>query len=168
MKQIAFDKLVKNLEEITKQYRLLLDSVRTEKELLVKTDLEKLNQNNLVKEQLLFKIKNLDEARVVAASELALQVGANATEPRLLELAQKMGGAEGDRLRSIHSALELISKRLVELNRENESYAAAALNTVNSAMENIKDSLMGKKTYQKKGSYQQGYDKSGHLVSKEA
>ena len=42
MKQRLFEKLVNNLEEMTKHYRTLLDSVRKEKELLIKTDIEKL------------------------------------------------------------------------------------------------------------------------------
>lgn len=168
MKQRAYEKLLNNLEEMTKQYRLLLECVRKEKEHLVQAQIEKLNENNFLKEQLLSKIRSLDIQRVSCATDLAQHLGANHSEPRLLELAQKMGGAEGDRLRTIHSSLELLTKRLVEINKENASYTESALTTVNSAMQNIKESLMGQKTYQKKGSYQQGYDKSGHFVSKEA
>lgn len=169
MKQRLFEKLVHNLEEITKHYRTLLDCVRKEKEFLIKTDVEKLNENNSVKEQTLYKIKSLDGLRANYASELAQLVGADHREPRLLEIAQKMGGAEADRLRTFHSTLELLIKRLMELNKENATYAESALNTVHAAMENIKDTFMGsQKTYQKKGIYQQGADKSGHLVRKEA
>lgn len=169
MKQRLFEKLVHNLEDMTKLYRVLLDAVRKEKDLLVKTDVEKLNDNNFLKEQTLFKIRSLDGLRVNYAGELAQVVGADHKEPRLLELAQKMGGAEGDRLRTLHSALEIITKRLVELNRENAIYAESALKNVHSAMENIKDTFMGgQKTYQKKGTYNPGYDKAGHLVRREA
>lgn len=168
MKQQAYENLVRNLEEITRQYRMLLDCVRKEKECLIRTDIEKLNEINLQKEQLLLHTRELDSERILLAAELARHVGANAQEPRLLELAQKLAGAEGDRLRNIHSALELLSKRLVEINRENATYAESALNTVNAAMENIKETIMGQKTYQKKGTYRQGQDKSGHFVSKEA
>lgn len=168
MKQRSFEKLVTNLDEMTKQYRLLLECVRKEKDLLIQSDMEKLNESNATKEQILTKIKNIETSRVNYATELAQVVGANATEPRLLEIAQKIGGAEADKLRSVHSVLELLTKRLIEFNKENATYAESALNTVNSAMDNIKESLMGSKTYQKKGTYQQGYDKSGHLVSKEA
>lgn len=168
MKQEYFEKLVNNLNAMIKQYRLLLDCVRKEKDLLIKSDIENLNQNNANKEQLLFDIKNLESTRVVYAKELAQLVGANPAEPRLLEIAQKFDLAQGDKLRAIHSALEILTKSLIEINKENAVYAEAALGTVNSAMENIKESLMGQKTYQKKGSYQQGFEKSGHLVSKEA
>jgi flagellin-specific chaperone FliS len=168
MKQRAYEKLVQNLEEITKLYRLLLDCVRKEKELLIQNNIEKLNENNARKEDLIIKLKGIDGSRVSYSADLAMAIGANSTEPRLLELAQRMGGAEGERLRTIHSALELLTNRLVQLNKENAVYAESALKTVNSAMQNIKDTLSGPKTYQKKGTYQQGHDKSGHLVSKEA
>ncbi len=169
MKQRLFEKLVNNLEEMTKNYRTLLDSVRKEKDLLIKTDIEKLNENNALKEQTLYKIRSMDGLRLNYASELAQLVGADHREPRLLEIAQKMGGAEGDRLRNFHSTLELITKRLVELNKENATYAEAALQTVHAAMDNIRDTFMGnQKTYQKKGNLQQGADRAGHLVRKEA
>jgi len=169
MKQRLFEKLVGNLEEMTKHYRTLLDSVRKEKELLITTDIEKLNDNNILKEQTLYKIRSLDGLRFNYASELAQVVGADHREPRLLEIAQKIGGAEADRLRNFHSALELITKRLVELNKENATYAESALQTVHAAMDNIKDTFMGnQKTYKKKGTMQQGADKAGHLVRREA
>jgi hypothetical protein len=169
MKQKAYEKLIQNLDEIVKQYRLLLDSVRKEKELLIKSDIIQLNENNERKEQFIAKIKNLDDNRLMFASDLAQAIGADHLEPRLLQLAQKMGGAEGDRLRTMHSTLELIITRLMTLNKENAVFAESALKTVNSALDNIKDTITGgQKTYQKKGQYQQGYDKSGHLISKEA
>lgn len=168
MKKRSFDKLITNLEEITKQYRLLLDCVRKEKEFLVQSNIDKINEINSAKDQILTKIRTIENQRITSAGELAGHVGANTEEPRLLEIAQKIGGVEGDRLRTIHSTLELLIKRLVDINKDNAVYAETALIVVNSAMDNIKESLMGQKTYQKKGSYQQGYDKSGHLVSKEA
>lgn len=168
MKQKSYEKLLTNLEDMLKQYRLLLDCVRKEKDYLIQSNIEQLNENNNLKEQLINKITGLDSTRMSFAAELAILVGANSVEPRLLELAQKMGGVEGDRLRTIHSALELLTNRLIQINQENATYANSALATVDSAMENIKETLMGKSTYQKKGNYQKGYDKSGHLVSKEA
>lgn len=169
MKQKVFEKLVGNLEEITKLYRSLLDCVRKEKEFLIKSQMEQLNLNNALKEQLLFKIRSLDGLRFNYATELAQLVGADPREPRLLEIAQKIGGAESDKLRMIHSTLEILTKRLVEINKDNAIYAESALKNVGAAMENIKETLMGgQKTYQKKGTYQQSYDKAGHLVSKEA
>lgn len=167
MKQQSYEKLLSNLEDMTRQYRLLLDCIRKEKDFLIQNEIELLNENNLLKEQLLNKIAGLDTIRAGFAADLAKEIGANSDEPRLLELAQRMGGPEGDRLRTIHSAFGLLTERLVAINKENAIYAESALNTVNSAMDNIKETISGPKTYQKKGNYQQGTN-SGNLVSKEA
>lgn len=168
IKKIAYEKLTANLDELLKQYRLLLDCVRKEKDFLLLADLDKLNENNLLKEELTIKIKLLDNHRVSFAADLAHAVRSDVAQPRLLDLAQKMGGPEGDRLRNLHSTLEIIIKRLSVLNSGNAIYAQSALTTVSSALENFKEHLMGKKTYQKKGKYIQGAESSGHLVKKEA
>ncbi len=168
MKQEGYSKLVENLEEMIGQYRSLLDCVRKEKELLISTNIEKLNENNFNKEQLLIKLNGIENARISHTTELAAEIGLDTIEPRLLDMAKTIGGSRGEKLKNMHSALENLTQRLMEINKENSVYAESALSTVSSAMENIKDTLMGQKTYQKQGNYQQGYDKSGHLVSKEA
>lgn len=167
-KQNSFEKLVNNLEEMLSQYRLLLDCVRAEKDLLIQSNIEKLNENNKIKEELLSTIKNTESLRILAVKEISQIVGINSVEPRLLEISQKLGGREGEKLKLIHSMLELLTKQLVQMNKDNATYAESALGTVNSAMQNIKEFFMGQKTYQKKGNYQLGFDKSGHFVSKEA
>lgn len=164
----SFDKLIIHLDELTKNYRQLLDCVRKEKDLLILTNIEKLNENNLLKEQLLFKIKSMDGLRINYATELSVALGLDSQKIRLLEIAQKMGGPQADKLRTFHSALEMIIKRLTELNQSNAKYAESALKNVNNAMNSFKDTLMGQKTYQSKGQYKKGHEKSGHLVSREA
>ena len=65
-------------------------------------------------------------------------------------------------------ALDILIKRITDINKENEEYASSALATVNGALGNIKDSLSGKKTYGGKGQVKQGPQVSGNFVSKEA
>jgi len=168
LKKIAYDKLASNLEEILKYYRSLLDCVRKEKELLIAANLEQLNESNAHKEQLTIRIKALDQLRMTYASELAQILQADSVQPRLLELAQKIGGLEGEKLRTMHSALEMVIKRLSDLNKENSVYAQSALKTVGAALENFKDQLSGQKTYQSKGKYKTGAETSGHFVAKKA
>lgn len=165
---MSAERLITNLEELTKQYRLLLELVRKEKQVLIDADIEQINENNFQKEVLISKIQELDALRVNFATELAQKLNIPHIDARLLNIARHIGGTDGDRLRSQHAALEFIIKRLTELNKENATYAEAALRNVGSALDNIKETLMGQKTYQNKGKYQQSGEKSGHLVSKEA
>lgn len=164
----TFEKLVKNLEELTKNYRLLLELVRSERDLLKESNVVKLNELNQNKENYIQAIQSLDALRMNYATDLAQAVGADTAQPRLLEIAQKLGGANGDRLRNIHSALELLLSRVFEINRGNAKAAESALQNVNKTLESFKENLMGQKTYQNKGQYQTGPEKSGHLVSREA
>lgn len=165
----AFHKLEANLEELTKIYRSLLDIVRKEKELLLKADREALDESNKLKEELLFKLRAQDSLRSRYAMDLATLVGADIENPRLLELAQKLAGSPAaDRLRTQHSALDILIKRITEINKENEEYAKSALQTLNGALDDIKETVSGKKTYGVKGQYKTGPQVSGNFVSKEA
>ncbi|MFV8256454.1 flagellar protein FlgN [Bdellovibrio bacteriovorus] len=165
----AFHKLESNLEELTKIYRSLLDIVRKEKEILLKADREALDESNKLKEELLFKLRAQDSLRSRYAMELATLVGADVENPRLLELAQKLAGTPAaDRLRTQHAALDILIKRITEINKDNEEYTKSALSTLNGALNNIKDTLSGKKTYGGKGQVKQGPQVAGNFVSKEA
>lgn len=164
----AYQKLSANLDDLVKNYRSLLDLIRKEKDLLIAADIEKLIESNKSKEALLYRLKGLDSGRERYAEELAYQINADTKSPRLLELAQKIGGTAGDKLRNIHSTLDILIKRLTELNKENEEYAQSALQNLNGAVGNIKDTLSGKKTYEKKGKMAYGPEKAGNFVSKEA
>ena len=164
----AFQKLENNLEELTKIYRSLLEIVRKEKEVLISADRDAIDESNKLKEGILFKLRGQDSLRLRYATELATLIGADAENPRLLELAQKLAGtAAADRLRTQHSALDMLIRRITEINKDNEEYAASALETLNGAMGEIKDTLSGKKTYGGKGQYKTGPQVAGNFVRKE-
>lgn len=167
LRKLAYEKMIANLDDMLKNYRQLLDLVRKEKDLLITSNIDQLNENNNTKEQVIIKIKALDATRINYASELAHFAQADTAQPRLLEIAQKMGGAEGEKLRTMHAALEMVIKRLSEINKGNVIFAESALKTVNSALENFKEALTPQKTYQQKGKYKQG-TQTGHMVKREA
>lgn len=164
----AYAKLTSNLEELTKIYRTLLELLRKEKDLLIQSDLEALNESNKTKEALLYKLRTLDMARERYGREIAHLVGADVKAPRLLEIAQRLNGEGGDRLRTQHSTLELIIRRVHEINKENETYTQSALTTLNGAMGELKETLAPKKTYDRKGKMAHGPDKAGNFARKEA
>lgn len=165
----SYQKLVANLEELTKLYRQLLEVARKEKDLLIKADIKMLDENNKDKEALLYKIRSQDAARERYAKEFAHQLGLdNTVNYRLLDLAKTLQGTEAERrLRSIHSMLEMVVSRVHQLNKENEEYAQNALKTLNGAMGNIKDTLAGKNTYARQGKMELGPEKAGNFVRKE-
>ncbi len=167
IKQRAIDKLTLNLEELISIYRHMLDSVRKEKDLLISADHEGLNHNNKNKEELILKMRLADVLRVKHAEELCDILDLDKTNPRLSLMAQKLEEPYASHLRNQQATLELLIEHLVEINKENEKYATSALHLVNGAMENIKETVSGKTTYEKKGHYKAGPHIAGNFVSKE-
>jgi flagellar biosynthesis/type III secretory pathway chaperone len=159
--------LVTVLEEQIRVYRHLLDIVRKEKEILISANLDDLNENNRAKEAMLIKIRALETDRLARASDLFANLGLQGDSPRLLEMARHLDSASADKLRNIHSVLELLLKRVQEFNKQNEGLVQAALSNITGAMNALKGTLAEKPTYQKKGEVE-GVTAAGQLVSREA
>jgi flagellar biosynthesis/type III secretory pathway chaperone len=159
--------LISVLEEQVKIYRHLLDVVRKEKEILISANLDDLTENNRSKEAMLIKIRALEAQRLKHAAEIYQSLGLAGDQHRLLEIARHVQPAHGEKLRSIHSVLELLLKRVQEYNRQNETLVQSALSNITGAMNAIKSTLQEKAVYQKKGEVE-GSASSGQLVQREA
>ncbi len=166
-KKRAYQKLHTNLEDIVKIYRQLLDVVRKEKDVLIEAKAPLVEETTTQKDQLLAKARGMDALRMRYAEEMAGMVSGDIENPRLLEIAQKLGGEEGVQLRSIHSTLELLIKRITDLNAENEALAKNALKALSGQMTEIKETITGKTTYEKKGQVKLGPATAGNFVSRE-
>lgn len=164
--ETVYTDLVGSLDELIKIYRALLDVVRREKEILAESRLDALNENNKSKDGLLVRIRSLENSRAKSARDLAQLTGSNIDQPRLLEIAANMPGEKGDRLRNLHSVLELLVRRVADVNKTNEELVQAALRTITGAMEAIKEGLAPATTYERKGAMTQS-KAEGALVSRE-
>ncbi len=169
-KQIELVKqLDQSLEGLIKGYRLLLNIVRRERELLVASKLDDLTENNRVKEIALLKVRDLEESRIKIARELASKEGLDVERTRLLDFARHFDSSPvGERLRKLHSVLDLLIKRVREHNQYNEVLVTSALDTMTGAIGHLRENLGGGKTYKKSGAVKTGSAESGQLVSKEA
>ena len=161
-----YNSLIYQLSQLIKGYRLLVENLRQEKEYLATADIAQLNENNSAKEIILLELRTQEKTRVQITRELAATIGADVESPRLLDIAQILGGPEEDKLRNLHSVLELLVKRASEINEENEQLAHSAIKQVQGALNSIRDSLGPKPVYEKKGSISNS-TKSGKLVSRE-
>ena len=166
MKTTAYKNLEEVLEDEIKVYRVLLDLVRREKEVLVSAQIPQLEEKNRAKEVLVLKIRGLERQREKAAREMATEVGTNTENPRLLEIAAKLLDPEASRLRSIHTTLDLLVRRVKDLNDGNEALIHASLKAVNGALGAIKDTLQPRTTYAPSGEVKNS-TVAGHFVSKE-
>jgi flagellar biosynthesis/type III secretory pathway chaperone len=73
-----------------------------------------------------------------------------------------------DRLRNMHSVLELLVRRVSEVNKQNEELVQSALATITGAMDEIRDGLKPKTTYARQGQIANAKTEGGNLVRKEA
>jgi flagellar biosynthesis/type III secretory pathway chaperone len=156
------------LENLVKVYRSLLDVVRREKEILAGGRLDELNENNRSKDAMLVRIRSLENHRMKCARDLAQAVGADVEQPRLLEIANHCDPRWQDRLRNLHSVLELLVRRVADVNKQNEELVQSALNNITGAMEAIRDGLKPKQTYARQGQMASAHQEGPTLVSREA
>jgi hypothetical protein len=156
------------LESLIKVYRSVLEVVRKEKEILVASRLDELTENNKSKDAMLVRIRSLENHRLHCARDLAYAVGADTEQPRLLDIANYASAKWQDRLRTDHSVLDLLVRRVAEVNRQNEELVQAALNSITGAMEAIRDGLKPKPTYARQGQIAPQKTDGGQLVSREA
>ena len=166
-RDVVYSDLLSCLDGLVKIYRSLLEVVRREKEILVESRLDELNENNKTKDTLLVRIRSLENSRSKLARDLAVLTSSDVDQPRLLELAANLPKEQGDRLRNMHSVLELLVRRVSEVNKANEELVQSALRSITGAMEAIKDGLAPAATYGQKGSLS-GKTEGGALVSREA
>ena len=122
----SFEKLILNLDDLVGLYRQLLDLARKEKQYLIDADTERILEVNTQKDVVLQKVKLADTLRFKHAKELCLKIGADNENPRLLEIAQRLHGPKGDKLHNFHSTLEMVIKRIIEINKDNEELAKKA------------------------------------------
>jgi flagellar biosynthesis/type III secretory pathway chaperone len=164
--QESYQRLEKTLDELIKVYRHILQVVRLERDILISANLNELHENNKTKEVSFLKSRQLEDDRQKAARDLAASEHLPEST-KLLEFSRHLGGTEGERLRSRHSVLELLLKRVREHNQHNEMLVKSALDNVTGAIGSIRDQLRDKPTYKKSGGVTSRPAESGQLVSKE-
>ncbi|MBK9294366.1 MAG: flagellar export chaperone FlgN [Oligoflexia bacterium] len=122
---------------------------------------------NRAKEAFILKIKALEKIRERYARDLANKVNAPHETPRLLEIAVQMQDPEASKLRAIHATLDLLIKRIKEINADNQELVRSSLQMVNGALGAIRETLQPKPTYAPSGDIKKKEVESGHFVSKD-
>ncbi len=162
-----YSSLLECLDSLVKVYRSLLEIVRKEKDILVSSKLDDLNDNNKAKDAMLVRIRSLENTRMKVARDLAQAVGGDVDSPRLLDIAVRVDADRSQKLRNMHSVLDLLVRRVSEVNKQNEELVRSALSNITGAMEAIRDTLQEKSTYARKGAMAPSKAEGGNLVRKQ-
>lgn len=169
MKLELYDELVKNLSQLVLVYRHLLLSVRREKQILLRAELQALSESNIAKEALVARVKDLEDKWMGTADKLCKNLGLEESTPRLSEIAGRFEGAQREKLMQLQSVLNLLIRRTTSINKQNDVLIQSALTHIGGAMKSIRDTLSKNSTYEKKGTRSDApTETSGRLVSKEA
>ncbi len=163
----TYSSLIECLDSLVKVYRSLLEIVRKEKDILVSSKLDDLNENNKSKDAMLVRIRSLENGRMKVARDLAQMVGADVDAPRLLDIAVRVDADRAQKLRNMHSVLDLLVRRVSDVNKQNEELVKSALSNITGAMEAIRDTLQEKPTYARQGAMAPSKAEGGNLVRKQ-
>ncbi len=165
----SYNQLTQSLDQLVTVYRHLLEIVRKEHEILSGAQMDRITEINEVKEKLVFKVKELDAQWQKSADQLASELKLRDLKPTLLGLAKNLNGEQAKKLEQLHSVLNMLVERIVELNKKNETLVHAALSHINGAMNSITKTLNENPTYKNSGSMEGvNKDAQGRLVQREA
>ena len=164
----SYQNLVQSLDQLVTVYRHLLEAVRRENDALVKADMTALSDINFTKEKLVLKVKELDQKWQLSADELSQDLELKIKNPRLLDFAAYFKGDEATKLEQLHSVLNMLVSRIVEINKKNEPLVLSALSHISGAMGSITKTLNENPTYRNSGNLESdNKDAQGRLVQRE-
>ena len=160
-----FASLQENLDLLKSLYVELEGMLWEEHRNLMGAHVDKIEVVNSTKETLLKKIALAEKNREALMNKLGQAF--NKPNASLQEIAELAGDLRSALLTNREELRQLIF-RVQDINQQNRECAENALRVLGGALSNIKDTLAGKKTYQKKGLMKSGPEQSGNFVSKEA
>jgi flagellar biosynthesis/type III secretory pathway chaperone len=125
-----FEKLIGLLESQTGLYGALLKTLQAEKAAALNSDLDPLNRAVKEKENVLLKIRILEEQRLNLLGQVAGIIGAPADQLTLKRLAQQLPEPYAARVRTCRSNLVSLTQSIQELNNSNRKLFRRSLELV--------------------------------------
>ncbi len=164
----AVEKLILCLQETKTIHQELIELLATEKEIYIRAQVQELEKLNHDKELYLQKIKLAEQLRFKIMEEVSTELSLIKVPQNISELLTRLPEEQKQKVWNLKIELESLIQTLSDTNKDNSIYANSALKTLNGAMDQVKESISGKKTYKKKGNFKEGPDQAGNFMSKEA
>ncbi len=151
------------LEQETELYQALLSAIEKEKQAVIAANLEKLNETTKAKENLLLKLRILDERRSHLLRKLADVLGQPENTLSLKNLSQMVAAPHASRLkRSRTKMLSLIGK-IQAANNQNRALFSHSLELVKGSMSLLNNLMTSSPVYFRTGDLQQ-HDQTGKIL----
>ena len=137
----VLEKFIGLLAQQTELYRSLLTVIDDEKNAVIAANLEKLNEAGKIKENLLLKLRILEEQRKHLLDKLAKHLSQPAQILTLAKLSELAGPPHSHRLAHCREVLLDLIGRIRQANADNRDLFAHSLNLVRASV-NLMNSLM--------------------------
>lgn len=156
-------KLVELLEHATELYQSLFAVVEQEKDAVVGLNLQQLNQACKAKDNLLLKLRILEEQREQLMDKLASELGCSPQEISLTQLSQWVEEPYAGMLRERSTDLLLLIQTLQEANQQNKSILTHSLELIQGSYNLLNHALAASPVYYRGGDVQNN-GQTGKLV----
>ena len=150
------DKLLKSLEHATKLYQALFRVVQTEKDAVVGLNLQKLNEACKAKDNLLLKLRILEERREHLMDRVAAELGRSPQGLTLTRLSQLVDEAYAARLRDRSTDLLAIIQALQDATRQNKFLMSHSMQLIQGSYNYLNNLMAVNPVYYRSGNVRNG------------
>ena len=158
-----FNKFCGLLEHETDLYQKLLAVIDKEKQAVVATNLAELNEAAKIKDNLLLKLRILDEQRHHQLRLLADDLKQPVEELNLSKLAGLVEAPHATRLNRLRTALVTLIAKIQEANERNRALFSHSLELVKSSMNLLNNVMTSTPVYFQTGNLRHG-DQTGKIL----
>ena len=156
-------KLLGLLEHATELYQSLFAVVQQEKDAVVGLNLQQLNQACKAKDNLLLKLRILEEQREQLMDKLASELNCSPQEISLTQLSQWVEEPYAGMLRERSTDLLSLIQTLQEANQQNKALLSHSLELIQGSYNLLNNATAASPVYYRRG-YVQNNGQTGNLV----
>ena len=148
------EKLLGLLEHATELYQSLFAVVQQEKDAVVGLNLQQLNQACKAKDNLLLKLRILEEQREQLMDKLASDLNCSPQEISLTQLSQWVEEPYAGRLRERSTDLLSLIQKLQEANQQNKFLLSHSLELIQGSYNLLNNAMAASPVYYRRGDVQ--------------
>jgi flagellar biosynthesis/type III secretory pathway chaperone len=163
---LVMDKLLGLLDRVSEIYQSLLAVMDNEKDAVIATNLKKLNEAAKVKENLLLKLRILEEQRMHLLKKLADQLNHPYQDLTLTNLSQLLKEPHASQLKDRSIRLLTLLKTIQRANECNGSLFVHSLELVRGSLNLLSNFMPAGPIYFQTGTIQ-NHDRTGRLLCSE-
>ena len=158
------DNLIRLLVHATELYQSLLRVVETEKDAVVGLNLKQLNEVCKAKDNVLLKLRILEEQRHQVMKRIAAELGRPPEGLTLTRLSEKVDESYARRLLDCSTDLRALIETLQEVTQQNKSLMSHSMQLIQGSYNLLNNLLVDRPVYYRSGAMERG-DETGRRLS---